>query len=135
VLLIALAGCGGAAHAPPTGSAAREPPGSVADYEQRIARMQNELDALVQGALVRPSGQTLMEEDSAPLDQPAGPPVPDCRAAADLRDRICELAERICAISERDPADADLQAKCTSARGACDRAREDVAASCTDEDT
>jgi hypothetical protein len=141
-LLIALAGCGGSAHAPPTGSAADEPTGSAQDYEQRIARMQDELAAtlesisgraLVQGDLVRPSGQSLGEPPRTPA--PAGSPtaeVPDCSAAGDLRDRICELAERICAIAERDPDDGDLQAKCDSARAACARAHEDVARRCDD---
>jgi hypothetical protein len=120
---IVLAGCGGGAYPRETGSAAHEPPGSVADYEQRIVRMRTELDDSLGS---RPSLGQSLTQSAEPM------PVPDCAAAADLRDRICELAERICAIAERDAADDDLKAKCESARRACVRAREDVAASCAD---
>ena len=139
-LLIALAGCGGTVPVQ-TRSAPREPAGSVDDYAQRVQRMQDELaaslgdgdfeDDLVQGDLVRPDGESLMQA-SEPASAPSPRSVPDCSAAADLRDRICELAERICAIAARDPGDAGLGARCDSARSACERAREDVDATCDD---
>ena len=57
----------------------------------------------------------------------------DCDVAADLRDRICELAERICAIAAENPDDALLETQCKSGRAACDRARQNVSVGCGDD--
>ena len=127
-LIIAIAGCGGPGY-PQTGSAPQEPPGTPSDYEQRIERMRGELSAalgdVVTGDLVRPDGESIGQQPTRRAQR-----VPDCGAAADLRDRICELAGRICAIAEREPSDGDVKQKCEASSGTCERARADVARIC-----
>lgn len=125
---LTLAACGGAQ---PRGarSAGDEPEGSVDDYAARIERMERELTAQLgsaSGELVGPDGQL----PTAEPQELAAPAAPDCRAAPDLRDRICALAERICAIAVESPADANLAQTCTRARDACEHATDRVTRAC-----
>lgn len=136
--LVALVGCG-SAYQPETGSAAGEPEGSAEEYEGRIGDLQARLDL----ALGHPPSQLApgesevlhdLEAEDAPMQEYEAAPhpasEPDCDVAADLRNRICELAARICRIAENQPNDADLQGMCERATAACEDARRDVTVNC-----
>jgi hypothetical protein len=130
-VILALAGCGGVPHRE-TASPEQEPEGSVQDYEQRIDSMQRELRVALDA---EPASLHELETSAAPaeeLDHEYAPVStgPDCGAASDLRDRICELARRICEIAGRNAGDAHLAATCDKARKACDAASTDVSQHC-----
>jgi hypothetical protein len=72
----------------------------------------------------------LLADAAADDDSYSGESLSDCDVAADLSDRICELASRICRIAEDKPTDPDLQAMCKRATAACNDARGEVAAHC-----
>ena len=61
---------------------------------------------------------------------PSSPQPPDCPAARDLRDRICQLSDAICALAAHADAAPETATTCDSARASCDRARTDVARVC-----
>ena len=132
LLLLALDGCAASAYTVESHSAADEPEGSVDDYAARIARQNGKLhDELPTDRTpsVRPDHRPSIGEPGSDSGLPPRRQ-PDCRAAPDLRDRICELAQRICAIAERDPNDRALAQTCESAREACDQATLRVGHAC-----
>jgi hypothetical protein len=132
-VVLLLAGCGPGAHSRETLSPKDEPQGSVEDYEQRIERMQRELLVALDA---EPASQLGQEPQAGvpveELDHEYEPVStgPDCGAAADLRDRICELARRICELAGRNASDPSLATTCEKARKACDRASADVSERC-----
>lgn len=71
------------------------------------------------------------EEESAPQapgkDHKGGP---DCTAARELRDRICDLSDAICSLAARDGAPHEIMDRCTTARTSCERARSEVSNAC-----
>jgi hypothetical protein len=145
--LVVAGGCGGAYAAEQrTAAGAQEPPGSVEDYQQRIATLQHELAQRLgrpqAGAQAPATQASPAPPPAAPADEWSGaapseaeqlaaePDAPDCDAAADLRARICELANRICAIADRNAGDAALADTCDRARTSCEQATADVRNSC-----
>lgn len=68
-----------------------------------------------------------LESAPAPEERSSGP---DCSAARDLRDRICQLADAICALATRSDAAPETAATCDSSRTSCERARKQVAGAC-----
>ncbi|MDD9937422.1 MAG: hypothetical protein OXT09_27675 [Myxococcales bacterium] len=117
----------------------REPEGSLEDYERRIAELQQELEArLGTDATEDVYATSRVEEEMASEADYAAEPAPPpkrkepsrCEAAADLRDRICDLSGRICSLSDDNPDDAQIRAKCDAASEACEDARRDVSQAC-----
>jgi hypothetical protein len=78
-----------------------------------------------------PDVDDLMSQQSAPAEE-MDAHEPDCSAARDLRDRICELADAICALAARPDAARETAATCDAARGSCERARSKVDAMCSE---
>ncbi len=70
----------------------------------------------------------LLEAD-ADLDASLELAQPDCGAAADHLERLCELAERICEIAE-DTGDQGAQDRCTDGTVRCERGRTAHADTC-----
>jgi hypothetical protein len=134
LLLLALDGCAASAYTAEVHSAPHEPEGSVDDYAARITRLQGKLDDELRtdrAPSVRPEHRPSIGEPGSDSGLPPRHQ-PDCRAAPELRDRICELAQRICAIADRDPNDHTLAQTCVNAREACDQATLRVGHACSD---
>jgi len=119
ILFIMLGGCAGSYQ--PSGPVTDEPERDVSGYEARIAELQSELDRVAGDS----QPDMLDEEDAASSAQS-----PECRAGADLSDRICDLAERICAVADRDPSAVEIYGKCERSRAACRDAQSRVDRSC-----
>lgn len=131
--LVFAAGCGGAITPQPEvaptiaveeaeAAPAPEPEGSAQDYAARITDYEGELDE----ALGERDAEAMQE---GPLSGGARGSA-RCETAADLTERICELAARICSIAEAHPQDAELQDRCASATASCERAQHNLAAAC-----
>jgi hypothetical protein len=148
VVLLVGSGCGGAGYA---SNGRQLPPESCPDVESLAscaARLES-LNAALAEALPPPPAapQEQVVEQSAPVAQmEAAAPErdaeeeqrrfhdrkggPDCSAARDLRDRICDLADAICALAARAGAPHEIMDRCTSARASCERARSEVSNAC-----
>ena len=136
-----LAGCSGAAQSGRGGAA--EPSSTQTTTDATTAGGAGETAAVPPASTASPQAveeETPPEDDEAlwsrmmELDHDLGDAMtlgtPDCDAARDLRDQICELAERICAISEAHPDERVAAHRCGDGNTRCERARNDVGNTC-----
>jgi len=144
-LVVSLSGCGGALleeSGAVTSSGLEAAPERTActderalpDCVQRMHELQARLERSLSSAVERPAGEEAVV-GPAPRSELAGERSgagqgPDCSAAADLRDRICELADAICALAARPDAAPSTHSSCESGLRSCDRARDEVARAC-----
>ncbi len=120
VFIIIVAGCAAAEH-PVSTVATDEPERDSEGYSERVEELWAELER------VAPE-RGIMQ--MSPSDYGAKETPENCRAAVDIRDRICDLSRRICAIAEREPSSIDTATQCRRATDGCESARERVSLGC-----
>ncbi|HMI94511.1 MAG TPA: hypothetical protein VK509_24225 [Polyangiales bacterium] len=113
----------------PLASAPGAPPPAPGQIRQEsLAPPELEAPAEVHSAPAPEAASEAYEADEAGGSERSAPP--DCDAARDLRDRICELAAAICELAARSDAAAETKTTCDSSRTSCEQARTRVAAAC-----
>jgi hypothetical protein len=76
----------------------------------------------------------LQKRYQSELDDALSDPKPRCERRCQLQANICDLAERICTISQKhveDTPNVDVAAMCQDAQARCDKAKSQVAPTCT----
>lgn len=122
---VTLAGCGGMASQAPAAETGGESVGGMHDGQPMMVEPTLEEQQTVSG--YGTDVEALQADFDASLALSGGP---DCEAAGQLADRICDLSDRVCDIASRHPGWSDVETKCEDGRGRCERARSEVATRC-----
>ncbi len=134
VLVLVLAGCGGAA-APSTASEGTTADAAGGDYaaEEAGAPEGGEMIATPLGPEAQQTVDNYEDEVTqltTDLDGAIELASPDCGRAAELRDAICDLADRICGIADDNPEHEDVAGQCEDGQSRCESARDRVDQRC-----
>jgi hypothetical protein len=135
-MLLALAGCGGAAAPSTVGESTTSADTAGGDYAGEEEAGAAEGGEMMVGPLGPEQQDTVDGYDdevtqlTSDLDGAMELASPDCGRAGELRDAICDLADRICSIADDNPEHEDVAGQCEDGQSRCESARDRVDQRC-----